>query len=456
MSGGRGRRPEAVESPRPVSWEHLLETMPAWADAHIPADLVFDVNMRRRVLARVPGVLARESSRRARRALRLAAVAAAVLVLLGGFLVDLRAQVPPVVEEIPGYGAELRSAAAPVGGSAVEPAAGPPGAPAPGFAAARVRAVRVLGPARVAPEAAPDTVQARGLAEPAGLGAMPEVQEVKLAEPVAYAGTVSGQAVVAAGSGRVWRYVEGSLVGGESLLPRVAGPGSLVLLPGDGAPQALWIDAAGTVRLDGEQAPVGLTGVRRLSALPGATGPATVLAAGTQPRGEGYGVRLWLLTWQQGHLGARELNGPEDVSPADPNLLDLAAFRGERGLTVYLAVEAGGEVAYLGEGREGHLRWRRLMAPLFRSGTAVSSGEVLAGVDRTGAVAILEWIPRGGVAAWFRPGVYRIRRLAFPELGDAVRSVHFLDTDGAGQEGLLLVGEAGTVGYVDASLVSRR
>jgi len=456
VTGRRGRSPERLQGPRPDSWEHLLETMPAWADAHVPPDLVFDVNMRRRVLAQVPRVLARESRRRAGRLLRLAAVAAVVLVMLGGVLVDLRARVPPVVEEMPGYGAVLRSADAPAGGAGAEPAAGAAGAPAPGSAAVRVRPVRVLGPARVTAKAVSDTVQARGLAEPAGLEAMPEVQEVKLAEPVAYAGTVGGQAVVAMGSGRVWRYVEGALVGGESLLPEVGGPGALVLLPGNGAPQALWVDAAGNVRLNGEPAAVGLTGVRRLSALPGAPGAVAVLAAGTVPRGKGYGIRLWLLTWQQGHLGARELNGPADQTSRDPDLLDLAAFRGERGLTVYLAVEAQEEVAYLGEGRDGHLRWRRLTAPLFRTGTAVSSGEVLAGVDRTGAVAILEWIPRGGVAAWFRPGVYRIRRLAFPELGDAVRSVHFLDTDGAGQEGLLLVGEAGTVGYVDASLVSRR
>ncbi|MEW6399907.1 MAG: hypothetical protein AB1503_12225, partial [Bacillota bacterium] len=94
--------------------------MPAWAEGLIPPDLVFDVSMRRRVLARVPQVLARESRRRVVYALRLAAVAAMVLIMMGGVVIDLRAQVPPVVEEVPGARGLLMSARAPGEGSEVQ------------------------------------------------------------------------------------------------------------------------------------------------------------------------------------------------------------------------------------------------------------------------------------------------------------------------------------------------
>lgn len=486
MTRERGRRPGRVKSPDTGSCEQLLRTMPAWAEGLIPPDLVFDVSMRRRVLARVPQVLARESRRRVVYALRLAAVAAMVLIMMGGVVIDLRAQVPPVVEEVPGARGLLMSARAPGEGSEVQaggasrPAAvpGAGSAPTPGGAGqvtasdrtpeggwysakaapARVRRVPVLGSTTAQENAAAGTVQMGGLARPAGLAAAPDVQEVRLAEPLAYAGAVSGQAVVVTGTGRVWRYVEGSLVGGENLLPAAGGSGSLVLLPGDETPQALWVDGTGALRLNGQPAAVSLPGpIRRLAALPGGSGVSTVLAAGTMRQQEGYQARLWLLAWQHSGLDTEELAGPPYRASVDPDLVDLAGFQGERGLTVYLTVRAGQEqVSYLGEGRDGRLRWRKLAAPLFRPGTAVSSGAILAGVDPAGEVAVLEWVPRGGMAAWFRPGLYRVRRLAFPEMGEALRSVHFFDSDGTGQEGLLLVGEAGTVGYVDASLVSRR
>ncbi|MEW5935687.1 MAG: hypothetical protein AB1816_19065, partial [Bacillota bacterium] len=111
----RGRPPERVETHDPGSAEELLRTMPVWADRLIPPDLVFDVNMRRRVLARVPETLARESRRRVMRALRVVAVAAAALIMVGGAAIDLRTQVPPVVREAPGRGLLMSAPAGEVG-----------------------------------------------------------------------------------------------------------------------------------------------------------------------------------------------------------------------------------------------------------------------------------------------------------------------------------------------------
>ncbi|MEW5932684.1 MAG: hypothetical protein AB1816_03780, partial [Bacillota bacterium] len=302
-------------------------------------------------------------------------------------------------------------------------------------------------------------LQVPGLAWTAGTEAGPDMREVRLTEALAYAGTVSGQAVVVTGTGRVWRYVEGSLVGGESLLPAVGDTGCLVLLPGTDAAEALWVDDQGSLRLNGRVASVSLSGrVQRLAPVAGGAGPTAILAAGTLRRDDGYEVWLWVVAWQQGGLQAEELGGPPHLEPAQPDVIDLAAFRGDRGLIVYLTVKSDSQqTSYLGEARDGRLRWRKLAGPLFRPGTVVaSSASLMAGVDPAGRVAVLEWVPGGGISAWFRPGWYRVRQLSFPELGDALRSVYFFDPDGTGQEGLLLVGEAGRVGYVDASLVARR
>lgn len=507
----RGRPTERVESHEPGSPEELLRTMPVWADRLIPPDLVFDVNMRRRVLARVPETLARESRRRVMRALRVVAVAAAALIMVGGVAIDLRAQVPPVVREAPGHGLLMSAPAGEVGvASTPGPGAGGPGtagsrtagsgttgpgtagpddtgavvsagetgqatysakaAPArvrllPVLAAAPLQGKRAAGDGQEAqggPEAASadaPRLQVPGLAWTAGTEAGPDMQEVRLTEALAYAGTVSGQAVVVTGTGRVWRYVEGSLVGGESLLPAVGETGCLVLLPGRDVAEALWVDDQGSLRLNGRVASVSLSGrVQRLAPVAGGAGPTAILAAGTLRRDDGYEVGLWVVAWQQGGLQAEELGGPPHLEPARPDVIDLAAFRGDRGLTVYLTVKSDSQqTSYLGEARDGRLRWRKLTGPLFRPGTVVaSSASLMAGVDPAGRVAVLEWVPGGGISAWFRPGWYRVRQLSFPELGDALRSVYFFDPDGTGQEGLLLVGEAGRVGYVDASLVARR
>lgn len=498
MIGERGRSPEVAESRRPDFPEELLRTMPVWAEGLIPADLVFDVNMRRRVLARVPETLARESRRWVARALRVVAVAAVALIMVGGVVIDLRAQVPPVVREVPGR--DLLMPAPPggpadvsvTGAPASEPApggAGAPGAEVPAgvteqatyaakAAPARVRLLTVLAPAfgqegsgapegrgggeeatadRTSKDALPPRVP--GLAAAAVRGIGPDMQEVKLTEALAYAGTVSGQALVVTGTGRVWRYVDGSLVGGENLLPAVEDAGCLVLLPGREAAEALWVDDQGSLRLNGQVASVSLSGrVQRLAPVAGNAGPMVILAAGTLRRGDGYQVGLWVLAWQQGGLQAEELGGPPGVESGRPDVIDLAAFRGDRGLTVYLTVKSGSQQAgYLGEGRDGRLRWRKLADPMFRPGTVMaSSASLMAGVDSAGRVAVLEWVPGGGIAAWFRPGCYQVRHLSFPELGEALRSVYFFDPDGTGQEGLLLVGEAGRVGYVDASLIARR
>jgi len=477
MMGERGQEFRKIESPCSGSCDELLENMRVWADRLVPPDLVFDVTMRRRVLAQVPAIVAREGRRRVVRALRVAAVAAAILVMLGGVVVDLRAQVPPVVEDPGGQGGLVLTARAPVPSVRDEAVAGRAGlAPAPEgkdqasyyakTAPARVRLLRVLGtpaaaqaPSALAKEDG-NTVWARGTAEPAGLTAVPEMEEVRFSEPLTYAGEVSGQAVVVTATGRVWRYVGGSLVGGENLLPAAGRAGSLILLPGKETPVALWVDSQGGLRLNGDPAALSLPAqVHRLSPVPGGGTVTTLLAAGALRQRGGYEVQVWLLAWQQGSLSFEGVGGRPYLAPEDPDVLDLAACRGDRGLTVYLAVRAGQqEVSYLGEGRDGQLRWRRLPAPIFRPGTAVASASgTLAGVHPEGNdVAVVEWTPSRGMAAWFRPGVYRVRRLSFPELGDPLRSVYFFDPEDTGQEGLLLVGQSGTVGYVDPALVSRR
>lgn len=496
MTGERGREPDTVIGTGTDFGDQLLQTMPVWTADLLPADLVFDVSMRRRVLARVPEVLARESRRRVVRALRLVAVAAMALMVLGGVALDLRRQVPPVVAGVPVSQAAWSPGSSPERSPGLLAGRGPAGVPQRGevtgaaeqlagsdyagtgqngdakAAPARVRFLPVLEAAPAAAKAtagapaatSPGATAAAASAPPVQIMALPgaagaEVREVALEEPLAFAGQVSGEAVVVSGTGRVWRYVGGYLVGGERLLPATGGAGKLVVLPGEEAPRALWVDAEGKLRVDRGPAPVSPSGrVDRLSALVEGEEVTAVLAAGTVRQQDGYEVRLWLLAWQQGTLDAAELGKLAYRAAVDPRLLDLAGFRGERGLTVYLVLAAGEEqICYLGEAGGGRLRWRKLDAPVFRPGTAVASGGILAGVDPAGReVAILEWTPGSGVTTWFRPGWYRVRRLGFPELGEALRSVYFFDTDGAGRQGLLLVSGSGKVGYVDAAVVAER
>lgn len=443
-------------------WEDVLATMPAWTERVIPPDLSFTVEMRRRVLSRAPGVLRQESQKKARLVWRWIAVAASVLLFSAGVLAQARWQVPGVVElaAAPSSSAEGvgKREARRVQMISVLPA--PALEPAPGEAVTAAGEAVTPAVAAAPPPPAAGAGEIRGAAVMAGFSGVKEASEGRLRDRVAFAGGVGGQGVVVTASGDLWRYVDGSLVGGESLpVARKAGARSLILLPGKEKPVAVWVDQEGNLRWG--EAGVGLdlpTHVLHLALVASPGGSGELLAAGSSRHQEGYRLGLWLLSWQGEGLKLEQESPALYQGKADPALLDLAAYRGERGITMYVTLRAGEQRRfYLAEWRGSRLRWEELPGPLFQPGTAVASAAgQLAGVHPRGGVALVEWRPNSGVAAWLRPGTYALRQISFPELAEGLRSVFFFSPAGEGREGLLLVSTGGEVGYVDASLLSSR
>ncbi|HHY94509.1 MAG TPA: hypothetical protein GX513_05810 [Firmicutes bacterium] len=495
-------RRERVEMPESVLAEDWLEEklrgMPHWAQALVPGDLSFTVEMRRRVLAAVPQVMERERRRRVRASLRWVVAAAVLLVVGGGFLLDVRARVPAVASVSSGmvYGGgtigtafqasvpqgDVPQDSIPQDSISQEDTSqgGPAQSSVPKGKVERARCLQPVpvfhasSPMPAAGQVAPagrSQQAGRGEVEPAGTRGAEWYREGRLLEAVAYAGEANGQRLLVTEAGKVWRYVDGHLAPAEALR-EVTGPrrGQMVLLSGDKGPVAAWLDSTGMLRLT----PLTETGgtvetslqkegqVRRLSPVGGTGGTGfdgQMLAGVAAPTKDGFGLRLWLLSWTGGQIHLDRESTPLFTGPSDPAVQDLAAFHGDRGITVYLVLQAGSvQHYYLAEWRGERLRWTELKEPLFYPGTAVSSrSEQIAGLSpgRLG-LTVLRWQPNRGWTAWLRPGVYAIRELPLPELGVPLRSSFFFSTGDSPVEGMLVIDEEGTVGFLDPSLLLYR